>query len=275
MFGKWGVFVLSFVLLAGCFHTTAPAPTTSQTNGGRLDQTLVIGEKNGIVTFDLTVKNNGEKGVRLVFSNEPVSFAIVQKGNVIAHVGADSVSDRQHEVMLASSGQYHWRGVWDLHAVGRRVPAGIYQVEAELLPAKVNGEPPGPHQFLVKGTFEVQAEPASGRKPVKPVSMIENNAFRQLRVDGGGGNYRVTGKARVHEGVFSYAVTDGHRYLSRGQVQVEMGAPHWGPFTLELSIPHNQLPVNGMLILELYEESLKDGSRMHQKEIVLDVFRPE
>lgn len=274
MRGKWVVLLLSFVLLAGCFQTTSPSPPTSPASVVQLDQTLVIGEKNGTVTFDLKLRNNGKKDVRLTFSDEPVSFVIVRKGTEIARVEVDSVQNGNHEVLLAPAEQVQWRGVWNLQAAGRRVPAGTYEVEVELLPEKVNGESPRPHQFTAKGTFEVLAS-APGRKPVKPEPKPENAAFRQLRVDGGEGTYRVTGEAHVFEGVFSYAVTDGHRYLTRGRVRAENGAPDWAPFNLEISIPRDQLPSNGTLILELYEESSKDSSRIHQIEIVLDVFHPE
>ncbi|MDN4592372.1 Gmad2 immunoglobulin-like domain-containing protein [Polycladomyces subterraneus] len=275
MRGKWMVLWLSFVLLAGCFQATSPSPPTSPANDVQLDQTLVIAEKNGSVTFDLKLRNNGKKNVRLMFSNEPVSFTIVQKGTEIAHVEVDSGPNENHEVILAPSEQVQWRSVWDLQAAGRRVPAGTYEVEVRLMPDKVNGEAPQPHQFLVKGTFEVHAASTPDRKPVIPEPKLENTAFRQLRVVGGEGTYRVTGEARVFEGVFNYAVTDGHRYLTRGRVQAENGAPSWAPFTLEISIPRDQLPSNGTLILELYKESSKNGSRLHQKEIVLEEFRPE
>jgi hypothetical protein len=275
MRGKWLVLWLSFVLLAGCFQATPPAQPTLPSDDVQLAQTLVIGEKNGTVTFDLTLRNNGKKDVRLTFSDEPVSFAIVQKGTEIAHVEVDNVPNENHEVILAPLEQYQWRGVWDLQAAGRHVPAGTYEVEVKLLPEKVNGEAPRPHQFLVTGAFEVHAAQTPDRKPVKPGPKLENAAFRQLHVVGGEGTYRVTGEARVLEGVFNYAVTDGHRYLTQGPVQVKDGAPRWTPFTLQISIPRNQLPSNGTLVLELYEESLKDGSRIHQMEIVLGVFRPE
>jgi hypothetical protein len=275
MRGKWLVLWLSFVLLAGCFQASSPSPPTSPTNDVQLGQTLVIAEKNGTVTFDLKLRNNGKKDVRLTFSDKPVSFVILQKGTEIDRVEIDSVSKENREVVLAPSEQVQWRGVWDLQATGRHVPAGTYEVEVKLLPEKVNGEAPRPHQFLAKGTFEVHAAPTLDRKPVKPGPKLENAAFRQLRVIGGEGTYRVTGEARVLEGVFNYAVTDGHRYLTRGPVQVKGGAPSWTPFTLEISIPRDQLPSNGTLILELYEESPKDGSRIHQMEIVLGVFRPQ
>jgi hypothetical protein len=269
---KWVVLWLSFLLLAGCFQSTSPVKTTLPTDGTQLAQTLVIGGENGTVTFELTLRNNGKKDVRLTFSEEPVSFVIFQKGKVIARVKVDSIP-KDHEVTLAPAEQYQWRGVWDLKTAGLRVPTGTYEVEAVLLPEKVNGASPRPHQFLAKGTFEVQAAPTAGRKPVQPGPKPENDAFRQLRVVGGDGNYRVTGEARVFEGTFGYAVTDGHRYLTQGRVQVEGGAAHWSPFTLEISIPRDRLPSGGTLILELYEESPKDGSRLHQKVIVLDVFR--
>ncbi|WP_135555624.1 Gmad2 immunoglobulin-like domain-containing protein [Paenibacillus cymbidii] len=99
-----------------------------------------------------------------------------------------------------------------------------------------------------------------------------NNAYRNVKVIGTGGNYTVTGEARVFEAVMSYAISDGHNYLLKKNEQVKEGAPAWSPFTLNVYIPQNELPVNGTLTIELFEYSAKDGSIVNLFQVPLEQF---
>ncbi|GIP40378.1 hypothetical protein J31TS4_36580 [Paenibacillus sp. J31TS4] len=109
---------------------------------------------------------------------------------------------------------------------------------------------------------------AAGRQPEHA-----NTAFRVMEVSGKNGKYTVKGQARVFEGVMHYAVSDGHDYLLDRHRQLEGGAPAWASFELQLDIPADKLPGNGTLMLELYEESGKDGSRVHELAVPLEQFR--
>ncbi|ACT00189.1 hypothetical protein Pjdr2_1517 [Paenibacillus sp. JDR-2] len=99
-----------------------------------------------------------------------------------------------------------------------------------------------------------------------------NNAFCDVLVTGSGGHYTVTGKGRVFEGVMQYAVEDGHDYLLEGHQSLGEGAPAWSPFSLKITIPPDQLPANGTLTLELFENSAKDGSQINVLSIPLETF---
>lgn len=101
-----------------------------------------------------------------------------------------------------------------------------------------------------------------------------NAAFRHIQVSGSNGHYRVTGEARVFEATMNYAVGDGHRYLIEDFHTVSEGAPAWSKFELNLDIPAAQVPQNGALVLELFEYSAKDGSRINNLDILLETFRP-
>lgn len=46
------------------------------------------------------------------------------------------------------------------------------------------------------------------------------------------------------------------------------------PFTLTLKVPKESLPANGTQMLDLFEESMKDGSRVHELSLPLESFRP-
>ncbi len=101
---------------------------------------------------------------------------------------------------------------------------------------------------------------------------LENAAFRNLAATGSKGHYVVTGEARVFEAVMSYAVSDGHDYLVEEFHLLDEGAPEWSPFTLDIYIPEEQLPVNGTLMVEVFEHSAKDGSVVNLLSLVLESF---
>jgi hypothetical protein len=101
----------------------------------------------------------------------------------------------------------------------------------------------------------------------------ENKAFRNVKVTGSMGKYTITGEARVFEATMNYAVSDGHNYLVEDFITVDMGAPEWSPFTLEINIPKEKLPVNGTLMLELFEYSAEDGSVINSFNIPLESFQ--
>jgi len=99
-----------------------------------------------------------------------------------------------------------------------------------------------------------------------------NSAFRIESVLGENGRYTVIGKARVFEAVMHYAVSDGHDVLDEQMVVLDAGAPAWAPFELNIEIPKEKLPVNGTLMVELFEYSAKDGSRVNEWFVVLEKF---
>lgn len=100
----------------------------------------------------------------------------------------------------------------------------------------------------------------------------ESQAFRNVSVTGSRGNYVVTGEARVFEATIQYEVEDGHFLLQQGFVTASEGAPGWGAFTIDIRIPEESLPANGTLMLILFEESAKDGSRLHETPVILETF---
>lgn len=101
----------------------------------------------------------------------------------------------------------------------------------------------------------------------------ENTAFRNIEVTGTNGSYVVTGEARVYEAMMQYAVSDGHNYLIEDSHMVEEGGPAWSPFTLNLALESDQLPLNGTLTLELFEYSAKDGEIIHMLVVPLESFQ--
>jgi hypothetical protein len=102
---------------------------------------------------------------------------------------------------------------------------------------------------------------------------VENKAFRNIKITGSKGKYTITGEARVFEATMNYAVSDGHNYLVEDFLTLDMGAPEWSAFTLDINIPEEKLPVNGTLILEIFEYSAEDGSVINSLNIPLESFQ--
>ncbi|MFY9376984.1 MAG: Gmad2 immunoglobulin-like domain-containing protein [Peptococcia bacterium] len=75
----------------------------------------------------------------------------------------------------------------------------------------------------------------------------------------------VRGLARVFEGTIQYEFEDGHFILDQGFTTASKGAPEWGEF--EIIIELDQKTANGRGTVVLYEESAKDGSRLHELQI--------
>ncbi|QNO14068.1 GerMN domain-containing protein [Alkalicella caledoniensis] len=74
----------------------------------------------------------------------------------------------------------------------------------------------------------------------------------------------VRGLARVFEATIQYEFEDGHFLFDTGFVTASEGAPGWGEF--EIVIDLDGLP-SGTARVILYEESAKDGSRLHEIQI--------
>lgn len=111
-----------------------------------------------------------------------------------------------------------------------------------------------------------------------PLDNIENNqkqnqAFRNVT-----GQvkyvYEVEGEARVFEGTYHFEVSDGHHILVKGFGTSTKGAPEWGTFHEKIEVPRQAVPVNGTLVLELYEPNMSDEGppRLHSSFHKLDSF---
>lgn len=79
-------------------------------------------------------------------------------------------------------------------------------------------------------------------------------------------HYHVTGKARVWEATVQYRVKEGKKVLTKGKTTATVGAPEWGDFSLHFTIPKAK---NKKRTLELYEQSMADGSDLHKLVIPL------
>lgn len=123
--------------------------------------------------------------------------------------------------------------------------------------------------------FEVSAKDGSEVHPLilplKAGSHSQKNAaFREVRVHEPKVKYRVHGEARVSEGTYHFAVSDGHDYLAKGWGTASKAAPEWGTFHKTIRIPLKKMPPNGTLIMELSELSMESGQLTHPYHVVMD-----
>ncbi|MEC5424841.1 Gmad2 immunoglobulin-like domain-containing protein [Virgibacillus sp. C22-A2] len=80
----------------------------------------------------------------------------------------------------------------------------------------------------------------------------------------------VSGLAKVYEGTILYEFEDGHFILDEGFTTATVGAPEWGEF--EIIIEFDEVAnYSGRVIL--FEESAKDGSRINELQIPIQVIR--
>jgi hypothetical protein len=78
----------------------------------------------------------------------------------------------------------------------------------------------------------------------------------------------VRGLARVYEGTVLYEFEDGHYILDEGFTTATEGAPGWGEFEIIIELD-DVANYSGRVIL--FEESAKDGSRLNELKIPVNV----
>lgn len=98
--------------------------------------------------------------------------------------------------------------------------------------------------------------------------VLENAAFKIFEPTPGDevqDRIVVRGLARVFEATVQYEFEDGHYVLDKGFTTASEGAPGWGEF--EFTINLDEKTFNGLGKVVIYEESAKDGSRLHELHI--------
>ncbi|QST00793.1 hypothetical protein IMZ31_04245 [Pontibacillus sp. ALD_SL1] len=228
----------------------------------QVEMTATVNPETEKVTFEFSLKNNGKKGVNLHFSSGQQYEIIVKnaKGEeVYRYSEGKSFTEAVVSEEIKPSKELTFTSSWNYDQAGERVQPGTYSAEVTLLPMKMNGQTIEAKPFQAEKAFEIPSE---------------NQAFRNVKVEGENGQYTVSGEARVFEGSFMYNVEDGHQVLvSDTPVQVSEGAPGWGEFEFTVEISEDQLPTSGTLTLMLYEISAKDGSVTNQKFVKLESFK--
>jgi len=82
---------------------------------------------------------------------------------------------------------------------------------------------------------------------------LQNKVFREVTTSSPTVTFTVKGEASVFEGTYQYAVKQDGKTIAKGYGTASVGAPEWGTFTQQVSIPMNKLQGNKPLTFELYE----------------------
>jgi hypothetical protein len=266
------IILLAFFVIAGCGALEVNGPSEGDVNGEpndpiavELEAELEVRKENNKLLFDITLTNRGEETIELPFSSGQ-QFEIIVKNEedeeVYRYSEGRMFTQALSFIELKAGENLSWSDEWDKKLDNTWVPNGEYKVTAEVLVQDS------------EGSILINQEDLTSEKMVTLENEFENEAFRQIKVVGENGNYVITGEARVFEAVFHYAVTEGHFYYIEEWMTVDEGGPSWSPFTIEVSITEDDLPVNGTITLELFEESAKDGSRVNRLNVPLETFNP-
>ncbi|WP_152393504.1 Gmad2 immunoglobulin-like domain-containing protein [Paenibacillus guangzhouensis] len=95
----------------------------------------------------------------------------------------------------------------------------------------------------------------------------KNKVFRNMKLSESKVTYSVKGEAQVHEGTYHYAVKQDSKVLVKGFGTASFGAPEWGTFTQQISIPSSKVVSNKPMFLELYEVDQATGKIVNKKTI--------
>ncbi|WP_251554352.1 Gmad2 immunoglobulin-like domain-containing protein [Neobacillus muris] len=104
------------------------------------------------------------------------------------------------------------------------------------------------------------------------INGVKETEFRNMRVSGENGTYRVSGEVKWNDkGVF-YTVEDGHNeYLREQRIWIKGKQVKWRPFSFTIQIPLVKLPENGTLMVYLYKRN-QNGEIENEYPVVLERF---
>lgn len=114
------------------------------------------------------------------------------------------------------------------------------------------------------GDHETKEDPPT-ESAVPGEKVYENEAFKEVAVTQSDDEVTVTGKARVFEGVFQYALYAGDKEVETSNYQTD-GAPVWGEFTIAFK---NTFVTS----VELFHYSAKDGLKVDSLDIPISMNR--
>ncbi|KML35849.1 BsuPI-related putative proteinase inhibitor [Cytobacillus firmus] len=145
-----------------------------------------------------------------------------------------------------------WEEQWDYRYKGNRVKEGEYIVKARLLASNLNGK-------------KLETKPESEASVYIPG---QNPSISQAKVTGRNGEYIILFKARPKSGKLWYTVEDGHNGL-QSEKTILASSNNWKSFRIKISLPSENIPENGTVVLHLYEKD-EDGDIMNSYPVILE-----
>ncbi|MED1862866.1 BsuPI-related putative proteinase inhibitor [Fictibacillus nanhaiensis] len=230
----------------------------------QLSPVLSIQQRNDGIDVLAVLENHSNHTVTLSFnSSKMFDLAIFDssKKEVFRHSNGKNYEKKQEDVHIKAGASHIWRSKWKISAENNK--AGIYTVKATFIPNEIS-----PGSLRTEGLSVEETLTLQGRSEEK-----KNNAFQNIHFSGKDGTYKVSGEARVFEGSFAYSVSDGHHVFIEKKEQIGEGGPDWAPFSFEVNIPEDELPINGTLMLELFYYSPKNGEKTDTLAVPLQSFK--
>ncbi|WP_171005474.1 BsuPI-related putative proteinase inhibitor [Bacillus sp. E(2018)] len=230
----------------------------------QLSPVLSIQQRNDGIDVLAVLENHSNHTVTLSFnSSKMFDVAILDssKKEVFRHSAGKKYEKKREDVHIKAGASHIWKTKWKISAENNK--AGIYTVQATFLPNKIAPGSLSTENLTVEETLTLQG--GSEEK--------NNNAFRDIHFSGKDGTYKVSGQARVFEGSFAYSVSDGHNVFIEKNERIEKGGPDWAPFSFEVKIPEDDLPINGTVMLELFYYSPKNGEKSGTLAVPLQSFK--
>ncbi|SEN13899.1 Intracellular proteinase inhibitor [Mesobacillus persicus] len=206
------------------------------------------------ITFEIVLRNESDALLNIEFPTSQI-YDIVLKdkdGKEVFHLSEEkSYAQVLKHVQLDLGKAIRWEETLESHGL----PEGEYEVYAELKAKRIN-------------THEAGAITDKKRIQIPP----DHPVFKNVQVRGEKGSYQVEGKAcTTNENTF-YTVEDGHnQQIGETKLRLQNGPSECKSFVLQVSVPVNELPQNGSLILNLYERD-QEGNIIHNYPSILEIF---
>jgi hypothetical protein len=252
MLRKFVALAISMFVLIGC---TVQKEVEKKDDGSKgsndpvqLELSLNISQEEKQVMFDLSLKNEGEKPVELLFtSGQQFEISVVnESGERVYRYSDDKMFTQALQKMTIEAGKtVKWHDQW---AYSNDLLAGKYKVIAQVTASKINDSTDLLNQLVEEGDFNIK-------------KTLSNNAFNNISVIGTSPIFTVTGEARVFEGVFQYEVNENGTTVQSGVANVPEGAPMWSLFSLSFDLS-NIVSSSSVIVVELFVYSAKDGSKV-------------
>ncbi|WP_194270838.1 BsuPI-related putative proteinase inhibitor [Fictibacillus phosphorivorans] len=251
-------------LMSACGKEQAKPNGKKGEVSSQLNPVLSIQQRNDGIDVLAVLENHSNHTVTLSFnSSKMFDVAITDSSNkeVFRHSKGVNYEKKQEDVHIKAGASHIWKTKWKLSAANKK--AGIYRVNATFLPDEIS---PGSLRTESLSVEEVLTLHGGSEE-------TKNNSFRNIHFSGKDGTYKVSGEARVFEGSFVYSVSDGHNIFIEKNEQIVEGGPDWAPFSFEVHIRTEDLPINGTLMLELFYYSPKNGEKSDTLAVPLQSFK--
>jgi hypothetical protein len=257
-------FLFVFSILSACSKDKENKGKSEENVSSQLNPVLAVQQKNDGIDFLLALENQSNHTVTLTFNSSKmydITVTDTTGKEKFRHSKGKKYIQDDEKVQIKAGASHIWKAKWKLPPADRK--AGIYKVKAIFHPSKISPGSIKTEKLTVTENMTLQSGTAD----------LMNNSFRNIHFTGNNGEYNVSGEARVFEASFAYSVSDGHEVFVEKHQQTSEGAPAWAPFSFEIKIPEEDLPINGTLMLELFYFSPKDGEKTDILAVPLEKFK--